>query len=198
MPDLALKTSAPPAPDDPVLLRRHLDGDERAFPILIQRHGGLVYGLLGRCGLRPQERDDVFQEVWLRVHRAAHRHDPSRPLRPWLATVALNTARTHLARGRSPEVAREIPERPSPGASPGGLTEGRELADWLRAELDALPEPQRVVVHLSCVVGLAQADVANALDLPVNTVKTHLRRGRLALAHALARRRAIEDREVGR
>ncbi len=199
MSDPALKTPAPPPDvDDRLLLGRHLSGDPAAFPELVSLHAGLVYGLLGRCGLRAQERDDVFQEVWLRVHRAARHYRSSRPVRPWLATIALNAGRTHLSRKRSAELLAETPERPSPDASPGRVAEGRELAEWLRDELDALPEPQRLVVHLSCVEGLAQADVAGALDLPVGTVKTHLRRGRLALAHALARRRATEDREVGR
>jgi RNA polymerase sigma-70 factor (ECF subfamily) len=78
------------------------------------------------------------------------------------------------------------------------VAEGRELADWLRAELDRLPPQERQAVHLVCVEGLAQADAAAILDIPVNTVKTHLRRGRVASADALARRHAAEAREVAR
>ena len=195
----AASATPPPGIDDGLLLRRHLDGDEHAFATLIARHGSLVFGLLGRCALSPEERDDVFQDVWLRVHRAAPSYEPTRPLRPWLATVAMNTARTFLRRGRTVEVV-----QPSPGeavaartTSPPQSAEGRELAGWLRREIDGLPEAERQAVHLCCVEGLSQADVAAVLGLPVNTVKTHLRRGRVALADGLARRRAAEEREGG-
>ena len=195
----AAASTPPPSVEDRLLLRRHLDGDGGAFPTLIARHGALVYGLLGRCGLRPEERDDVFQEVWLRVHRAAPSYEPGRPLRPWLATVAMNTARTYFRRGRTAEIVAPDPGDGVPAKTPSApqSAEGRELADWLRAAIDALPEAERHAVHLCCVEGLSQADVADTLGLPVNTVKTHLRRGRLALADALARRRAAEEREVG-
>jgi RNA polymerase sigma-70 factor (ECF subfamily) len=66
----------------------------------------------------------------------------------------------------------------------------RETLGWLEQALLALPPTQREVLLLTSVVGLRQQDVAQFLNLPLNTVKTHLRRARLALAAGLADRNA--------
>ena len=66
----------------------------------------------------------------------------------------------------------------------------RETLAWLERALLALPPMQREVLLLTAVVGLRQLDVAQSLNLPLNTVKTHLRRARLALAAGLAERDA--------
>ena len=59
---------------------------------------------------------------------------------------------------------------------------------WLEQRIAALPEPQREVLVLSTMKGLRMSEIATILELPENTVKTHLRRARLALAESLAQR----------
>ena len=66
------------------------------------------------------------------------------------------------------------------------IASARQTLDWLEGALDDLQPAQREVLLLTALVGLRQQDVAQALDLPLNTVKTHLRRARLALAARLA------------
>ena len=63
---------------------------------------------------------------------------------------------------------------------------------WLEQALDALPAVQREVLLLSTVAGLPQNAIASCLNVPLNTVKTHLRRTRLALAARLARHGALD------
>ena len=59
---------------------------------------------------------------------------------------------------------------------------------WLEHAIAGLPDAQREVLVMSTIAGPKQQEVAEALGLPLNTVKTHLRRARLALAKALAER----------
>jgi RNA polymerase sigma-70 factor (ECF subfamily) len=124
---------------------------------------------------------------------------PDRALKPWVLTIATNAVRDHWRRRRVEALVRgrpdEGPERPVPATAHADL-EGRQAADWMTEQIAALPQAQREVVELCCLQGLAQTDVAAALGLPVNTVKTHLRRGRLRLAEALGRRRAVLQREA--
>ena len=68
------------------------------------------------------------------------------------------------------------------------MAQARETLAWLEEALAVLPAVQREVVLSTTVLGLRQEDVAQALNMPLNTVKTHLRRARLALAQGLARR----------
>ncbi len=178
-----------PPTDERALLRRHRDGDPDAFRELIALHGGAVYGLLGRYGLTPEERDDVFQEVFVRVHRASATYREDKPLKPWLFTIAVNTARTWIARRRGRELADADGSRSArmvdPAPDGAAVAEARQAVDRLAAALDALPPDQRDAVLLCGVHQLAYEDAAKLLEIPLNTLKSRLRRGRLALAHAL-------------
>ena len=71
----------------------------------------------------------------------------------------------------------------------------RQTATWLEEEIRRLPFMQREVLVLACIENLAHKEIAAALELPLNTVKTHLRRARLALVRQLARRNASMQRE---
>ena len=77
-----------------------------------------------------------------------------------------------------------------PQPDPERIVAGRETAAWLEGAIAALPPAQAQVLVLVSLAGLPQGQVAEALELPLNTVKTHLRRARLRLAEALAGREA--------
>ena len=174
-------------------LTRHCRGDSSAFPALLEAYRRPVYGYLVRGGVAAADRDDVFQSIFLKIHSAASAYDPTRPLAPWLFTIAANTVRNHLRDRPIPfDSARneDPPEAPDPNPGPEHITTVRETLAWLERALLALPPMQREVLLLTAVVGLRQLDVAQSLNLPLNTVKTHLRRARLALAAGLAERDA--------
>lgn len=192
-------------------LPRHHRGDPDAFGELLAAYRTLVMTLLFRYGVETAHRDDLFQEVFLKVHRAAGRYRPSEPLRPWLVSIVLNTVRNHRrASGRSRHAMNQWqaqlgdPEHdgPVPGAdarvadaattTPGPDDEMDHAAtvNWLERQITALPDPQRDVLVLSTVKGLRMKEIARLLRIPENTVKTHLRRARLALAERLAERDA--------
>jgi len=197
---LAKEGGAQRSDEDCLLLARHLQGDAEAFPQLVARYGSLVYSVVGRYGLSREERDDVFQEVFVRVHRAAATYQAEKALKPWLLTIAVNTARSHLSRGRPREVSdggaalRIVSEQPS---SQDRIEASRTLK-WLVGQLDALPAHQREVILLCCVHHLEMRQVAEVLGIPVGTVKSHLRKARLTLAAALERRERTEAREAAR
>ncbi len=195
-----LQAIASQPPDDAALIARHLRGDEEAFDELVRRHGSLVWGLTARYGLRREEREDVFQEVFLRLHRGASTYAPGRPFKPWLLAIATNTARSWIARRRPKEQPAERPEERRIAPDPDGrqLAEASQTLDFLAGEMDRLPLVTREVVLLCAVHRLEQGEVSAILEIPLGTVKTHLRKGRLTLARALERRAAIEKREVAR
>ena len=78
------------------------------------------------------------------------------------------------------------PQRQVPGLDE--QLEQRSTVTWLERRIADLPEQQREVLVLSTLKGLRMKDIASVMALPENTVKTHLRRARLALAESLARR----------
>ena len=157
-----------------------------------------VYSYLVRSGVAEADRDDVFQGIFLKIHAAAETYDPARPLAPWLFTIVANSVRNHF-RDRAPAgapnggptaPADDPPDPPDPNPGPERIASARQTLAWLEQALTTLPPAQREVLLMVAIVGLRQQDVAQALDLPLNTVKTHLRRARLALAAHLAARNA--------
>ena len=174
-------------------LARHRRGDASAFPALLEAYRRPVYSYLVRNGVAEADRDDVFQVIFLKVHGAAGRYDPARPLAPWLFTIVANSVRNHL-RDRNPPLAsvdaEGAPQVADPNPGPERAAQARETVAWLERAIQALPTTQREVLLLVSVAGLRLREVAECLELPLNTVKTHLRRARLALAAALAERDA--------
>src|SRR5205085_6907941 len=83
------------------LLPRHCRGDGDAFPALLQAFRAPVYGYLVRCGVAEGTRDDLFQEIFLKVHQGAGHYSPGRPLKPWLFTIVANCVRDHFRRRQS-------------------------------------------------------------------------------------------------
>src|SRR5687767_375522 len=76
--------------DAAVLLERHVRGDREAFAMFVRAHSQSIYGYLARSGVRPSDRDDLFQEVFCKVHRRLARGVPDGPARPWLFAIAVN------------------------------------------------------------------------------------------------------------
>ncbi len=169
-------------------LARHCRGDRDAFTELMNAYQAPVYGYLVRCGVPPASRDDVFQEIFVKIHLAAAAYQPSRPLRPWLFTIAANSVRNHLRDQSRHRVAGDAQacDQPSGDHGPRALAEIQETVAWLERALPALPLAQREVLLLGSIGGLRLQDIATVLDIPLNTVKTLTRRARSRLATDLA------------
>jgi RNA polymerase sigma-70 factor (ECF subfamily) len=154
-----------------------------------------VYSYLVRTGVAVADRDDLFQDIFIRVHRAAASYDPTRPLHPWLFTVVANAVRNHLRRRRVRSLvgpAGGITEPATTGPGAERVAAARQTVAWLEERIRALPLERREVLLLACVESLPLQEVAAVLGLPLATVKSHLRRARLTLAEELARRDAPE------
>ncbi len=178
-------------------LPRHCHGDRQAFRELLNAYRTSVYSYLVRAGVETAARDDLFQEIFLKVHMAASIYQPRRPLRPWIFTIVANTVRNHLRDRNAHQtvsMTSNLEELADPQPTADGLLEVRQLVGWLEHAIAALPLRQREVLVMTTIEGLRQQEVAEALHLPVNSVKTYLRRARLTLVKALVHR---DERAVG-
>jgi RNA polymerase sigma-70 factor (ECF subfamily) len=185
-----------PADESGRLLVAHRSGDAQAFAKLVRNYRRPVYGYLVHCGVPEGERDDLFQDIFVRVHERAGTYDPSRPLHPWLFTVVANTVRSFF-RKRQRRLyffpLASVPSEDVKGDAPDGeaLASASETKQWLERAIGALPLPQREVLTLAAIESLPLAEVASILGIPVNTVKTYLRRARLRLVSSYERRTKV-------
>lgn len=163
-------------------------------------YGPPVFGYIVRCGVDPAIRDDVFQDVFFKIHRNAPLYSANFPLRPWLFTVAANVVRSHYRKRSVFQrfFASKEPsgDEPSKESTLEEISEGRETASRLDRAIQNLPMKQREVLSLVCFEGMATDEVGVALGMPVNTVKTNLQRARRAIRKELERHKTIEERET--
>jgi RNA polymerase sigma factor (sigma-70 family) len=178
--------------EDAMLVRRCLRGDPASIQTLIERFQSDVLGLCIRMLHHRQDAEDVTQEVFLRVFRSLKRWDASRPLKPWIMTIAVNRCRTWMTqRTRRPELVEYLQET---AASPPS-DDAAELAREIQSALAALRDDYRLVFTLYHEQGLPYEDIAMAVDKPVGTVKTWLHRARLEVLERLKKRGMISEVE---
>lgn len=154
-------------------------GHERALEELMRRYEAPLHRFIARH-TGGRDVDDLYQETWLRVVRAARRFDPARRFSTWLFQIAVNLCRD-LHRRPPPEPAdpAELDARAGTSARLDDALDARRL-------LGALSEPQRSVVVLRFFHDLPEDAVAEILGCPRGTVKSRLHAALSRLA-ALAR-----------
>ena len=175
-------------PDDELILM-YREGDADAFDVLFARHSASVYNF-ARCLLGDGTlAEDVLQETFLSVARAARRYEPRGRFRTWLMRIARNRSLNVLDRERRRAVAAEIgPAMAAPvgrAPRPEARIEADERLAAIRSEIGRLPERQREALVLHAFEAMPYAEIAAVLDMPVNTIKTLIRRARIALARTL-------------
>jgi RNA polymerase sigma-70 factor (ECF subfamily) len=172
---------------DEGLLARHIDGDQAALPSLIRRYGDELLHFLTRFLGSRATAEDVFQETFLQIHQSAGTFDMSRRFKPWLFTIAANKARDkHRKHARRRTV--------SLSASVAGNGEGQSFVDLMDADLpspdrpvldaersqrvkvviDEMPVHLREILLLSYFQQLSYNQIADALEIPLGTVKSRL------------------------
>jgi RNA polymerase sigma-70 factor (ECF subfamily) len=160
---------------DAVLIRRFLDGDERAFRELYDRHTPVLKMTLQRLlGRRWQDADDVVQETWLAGCRGIHGYRGDAKFSTWLTTIGVRIVLAHLARHslRDMELLVDLPAPERPPAS---------VAIDVERALRELPDHQRVVVILHDLEGFTHEEIGEQLGIAAGTSKATLSRARAAL-----------------
>ena len=191
--------------DEAELVRRCREGSEAAYAALVRQHRPRLYALAYRLLLDREAAEDVVQETFLSAFRQIERFEPRPSLAAWLNTIALRTASRAAARQRSrPKTSIDAPTAdaadpatgwdadplaladPDPAADPHAAMMAADLRREVGAAIAALPFKYRAAVVLRHVMGLDYAEAARALDIPLNTFKSHLLRGTKQLREALA------------
>ncbi len=182
-----------PALTDEVLVRRHCEGDGLALPALMERHRGSLMTFLRRTVPDEQLAEEVFVDTWLAIHRAAPQWRPEAKFRTFLFRVARNRAvsalRTRGEAGRRKAVlytsGRHLRLVPG-GADPERSASARQALTRLEIAIAALPEPRRCALLLHHVEGLSYPEIADVMECPLGTVKTHLHQARKTLKELLS------------
>lgn len=167
--------------------RRFAEGDEAALAEAYERWSALVHTMALRSLGSRTDAEDVTQQVFVAAWRGRARYDPDRARLPaWLVGITRHTiADAHEARSRvrRSEDAATLASR-STGAAESVV---ERIADkvMIDDELRRLGDPARTILRLAFFRDLTHVQIAETLDLPLGTVKSHVRRGLIRLRDRL-------------
>ena len=170
------------------LIERCRAGDEGAFQELVDRYKDLVFALIARTVQDRSRAEDLAQEVFLRVHRGLPYFRGEARLSTWIYRIVANVCVQHQARsGRTVSLdALKEDGRPVPLPSAKDRQFGDlELRDRLEKAIARLPANYRLLIAAHYLQGVQYEDLAEALDLPLGTVKTQLHRAKQQLRRLL-------------
>ena len=168
------------------LLKRVAAGDEAAVAACLDQFGGLVWSLARRLSPNEADAEDAVQEIFLEIWRFADRFDPSKASETtFVAMLARRRLIDRLRKhGRQPiEEAYEDHLEHAPSAEEvAGL--GTDVAR-VAAALEGMKPEQQEAIRMSAWLGMSHSAIAEEMDLPLGTVKSHIRRGLIALREDL-------------
>jgi RNA polymerase sigma-70 factor, ECF subfamily len=180
---------------DEELVAAALDGDERAFAVLVRRYQRRLVAFLGQLVGDLEVARELAQETFLRAWSALERFDPRFRFSTWLFRIAHNLGIDQLRRRRLPTVpllrqdqdGEEVElDAADLGKDPLGHVENRALAQAIRRSIERLRPEYRELVLLRHFAGLSYQDIAELKGMPLGTVKNKLFRAHSVLRRALA------------
>lgn len=166
-------------------LRRACAGDSTAFAELVREHQSMVFSIAYHYLQDRSLAEDLAQEVFLELYQSLARIQSAAHLTFWLRKVTANRC---IDQGRRKLRRREMALEDTPEPKAVDPPADPLLSERLRQSVATLPERQRMVVILRFQEGLGPAEIAEALDMPVNTVKSTLHRSLEELRRGLTRR----------
>jgi RNA polymerase sigma-70 factor (ECF subfamily) len=170
------------AQDEKKLVQQVLSGDRKAFERLVRQYEALVLHIVNPMIGNLADREDLCQEVFIKVYQCLNGFEFRSRLSTWIGTIAWNACVNFLQKKRDVPVgdlfaADETLSADSP-PTPEDLLIKKQEAKHLTAAIEQLPAVQKTVLLLFHHDDLSLDEIAQILSIPVNTVKSHLFRAR--------------------
>jgi RNA polymerase sigma-70 factor (ECF subfamily) len=173
---------------DAELLERYKEGDEGAFREIVNRYRNGLYAFLRQFLNQADLVEDVFQETFLQLFTSRDSFDPSRPLRPWLFTIAANKAKDALRKGHRTSAVpigtigdaddmsfdEVLNALTSDTTVPYDEVERNETAERVSEVIAKMPENLREILILAYFQRFSYKHMASILGIPIGTVKSRL------------------------
>lgn len=165
------------------VIRRAQENDIAAFEEIYRHYAGMVYRVALRMTRCVEDAEEVTQEVFVAVHRHLKTFAGNAALKTWIYRIAVNCSLNALKKAkRNPEVAWEEgfdPEDPRQDVPEAVAQEDREAK--VASLLEGLNADQKMCLVLRAQEGLSYEEIARALHVNINTVRSRLKRAREAL-----------------
>ncbi|HMP62908.1 MAG TPA: RNA polymerase sigma factor [Phenylobacterium sp.] len=148
-------------------------GDRAAFGELVRRHGASLRALMRRMGAAVSEADDLAQDAFILAFQSIADFRGEGAFEGWIKKIAARLCSRRLQRDRRLRALLESAADDPPAPGPADAAARLDLDEALRR----LGEAERICVSLCYGAGLTHSEAADALNLPLGTVKSHVKRG---------------------
>jgi RNA polymerase sigma-70 factor (ECF subfamily) len=184
-------------PSDDEVIQRCQRGEVELFGVLVKRYQDRLYNLCFRLLGSAEDARDAAQETFIHAYEALGRFEVGRPFTPWLFRIATNACYGLLRKRWVTILSLDALEEPEAVSAAVGGELGEQEGDpeqslvravrdeEIRQAVMSLPEPYRAVMLLRYMEDLSYEAIAEALAMPMGTVKTCLHRARQRLRRAL-------------
>ena len=183
--------------DDDRLVELALDGDSRAFEILMEKHESKMYAVALRMCKNREDAQDCLQDAMLRIYKALPTFKGQSSFSTWAYRITMNTCLDDLRRKKVRQ-AQSLDQMLDIGWAPVDENntaerhlENNELKRNLSRAIQSLPEEMRAAVVLRDIQGFSYEEIANVLSTNVGTVKSRISRGREKLREILSRNQEL-------
>ncbi|MBI5074196.1 MAG: RNA polymerase sigma factor [Nitrospirae bacterium] len=165
-------------------------GDAKAFELLVARHQRSVYNLALRFLNDSDEAEDVTQDAFIRIYKAAATYTPEAKFTTWLYTIVRNLCFNVLRVRRQAVIVsvddESLPELPAKNEDPVERISREQLREKVTHAVSRLPDNMRLAVILSKYHGLSYDEIAGIMGCSVNAIKLRVHRAKSVLAEELS------------
>jgi RNA polymerase sigma-70 factor (ECF subfamily) len=183
---LVLALSQDDTPDSTLLARRIKNGDREAFRVFFDRHHGRLFGYLCSRGIDADAAEDLVQTAFLYIWEHRAEINPDQSLRAYLFRIGYTRALNHLRDSSRTTTDSEVERIAGRENSPERNAINAELRERIDAAIADLPERRRAVFELCFLQDCTYREAAEALDVTIKTVESHMRLALRDLREALS------------
>ena len=183
------------ATSDSEFVKKALEGNIASFGTLVERYKNRVYNVACRILNNAEDAEDISQEAFVSAYKSLRQFDIQKKFGPWLFRITANLCIDFLRRRKYQSVSLDengayldddnTIQIPDKSPSPQKLTENAELKEIMEETIAELPPKYRITLMLRYIEDYTYSEIADALDTSVDTVKTHIHRGREILKKKL-------------
>lgn len=177
---------------DEQLMEMYQNGSEKAFSILYDRHSSKIFGFLKKRVQKEEKVTDIYQEVFVKIHKSKHLYNKSFPLLPWIFTITRTVMLDELKKDKNINLAIDIDLDSLPSSPTDfSLVNDNKTLGEAAASVQRLPEAQKLAIQMRYVDDKTFEEIALSLQTTPVNVRQLISRGVKRLKELLGERRSL-------
>jgi RNA polymerase sigma-70 factor (ECF subfamily) len=161
------------------LVSQVLRGSDSALRMFIAQYERLVSHMVARVVSDEMDREEICQDVFMKIYEKLHTFQFGSKLSTWVATIAYRSALTFVKKKKHYHA--DIDDAKYQVGEFSNITEQEDMKTFIHSLVDQLPVQYKTVLTLFYLEGFSYPEIMKIMDMPEGTVKNYIHRGRQKL-----------------